>query len=278
MTYLPTRKGPAAFTLMELLVVIAIIAILASLLLVSIAKGKSTARSAHCKSNLRQQGLALMSYVLDNSVYPLETGPGYVAEFESLKWGKDLWHLNFWYFQLNTVLRGENQNHPDRIFAHNYVFRCPSDRLRESPYPHWHESAYGYNTWGIRSSAPGSSTQNYGLGGNWLTGTLFPTKESEVVNPANMIAIGDGFRGTSNGRIDRDIIEVARDSFAQPLQPGQRDVGTERARKRHNGIANVLFADGHVEGLRLQALFLDKTDTALRRWNKDNEPHADRVQ
>jgi prepilin-type N-terminal cleavage/methylation domain-containing protein len=64
----PNRPSPG-FTLIELLVVIAIIAVLASLLLPALSKAKEGARSAKCKSNMRQVTLGLLMYAGDNSDY-----------------------------------------------------------------------------------------------------------------------------------------------------------------------------------------------------------------
>lgn len=58
------------FTLLELLLVIAVIAMLAGLLLAGITQAKEAARSAACKSNLRQIGFALQMYLGDFEEYP----------------------------------------------------------------------------------------------------------------------------------------------------------------------------------------------------------------
>lgn len=84
-----TNRARGAFTLIELLVVIAIIAILASLLLPALARGKEQARRIRCTSNQRQLYLACITYAGDHAdILPVNGSCDGIA---SLRPGVKLW-------------------------------------------------------------------------------------------------------------------------------------------------------------------------------------------
>src|SRR5881394_2327852 len=63
-----------AFTLIELLVVIAVVAVLAALLLSTLARAKVEAQQTACISNFRQWGMAMQMYLDDyDNVMPRES-------------------------------------------------------------------------------------------------------------------------------------------------------------------------------------------------------------
>ena len=95
------------FSLIELLVVIAILGILAGLLLPALGRGKASAQSTACLSNLRQIGIVLSLYVEENG-NRLPVCAGYLPSQQS---------------GLPPITSTLFPSTPS-----NLVFRCPSDR------------------------------------------------------------------------------------------------------------------------------------------------------
>jgi prepilin-type processing-associated H-X9-DG protein len=86
-----------------------------------------------------------------------------------------------------------------------------------------------------------------------------------------MMAIGDGFSGGYGIIQDGQDSLIRADGFPDNLG------STKRSYARHQGKANVVFCDGHVESPTLQFLFEDTSDAALSRWNRDHLPHREKL-
>lgn len=118
---------------------------------------------------------------------------------------------------------------------------------------------YGYNDDRYNGGSLKDPSKMFGLQGHYSLKTKYigPIAESEVVASSDMMAIGDGFEG--NGLLRRSPIDFFEDA------------GNILA--RHQGSANVVFCDSHVESPRLKFLFEDTDADALVRWNRDHQPH-----
>lgn len=256
-----------AFSLIELLVVIAIIAVLAALILSAILTAKRRVQQAQCAHNVGQLGLAVQLFVTDNHTYPLYVNPKY------LKGGYPE-HQTAWVTALQGILgKGDPVRHPGLPRPYDKgIWLCPG-ASRPASFPSGKGYAsYGYNTYGLSTS---SNAMNLGLGGHygWQAGpdgTMAPpVRDSEVVNPSQLIALGDGFEGGNGIIVDGGYILHRND--------GARDYlgSTVRALARHKQKANIVYCDGHVESPTLKHLFEENTDTALANWNRDNQPHRE---
>jgi prepilin-type N-terminal cleavage/methylation domain-containing protein/prepilin-type processing-associated H-X9-DG protein len=274
----PARGGRVGgFTLIELLVVIAIIVILASLSLPALAGAKSKARQTVCLNNLRQIGLATSLHVLDHGYYPVYNVDPMVG-IEN----------QFWHLSLRPYTGAAWTNK---------LYQCPDYKGlsidgNDDAAP---LGSYGYNANGVKFTP-----SNLGLGGALTkialsenltdpTSPILRIADSKVKVPSDMIAFGDATLVWTPAAIIRGLYDVPRreDSYdGMALLDINSRNGVERPNyfgsagviratmKRHSGRYSVVFCDGHVEFIRRDKLF-QKTETALKRWNNDNEPHAE---
>jgi prepilin-type processing-associated H-X9-DG protein len=152
------------------------------------------------------------------------------------------------------------------------ILRCPSAsrpglepyNKQENIYHH-----YGYNHGG----SLGFPTElSLGLVGLTVRHDLgHPVKESDVVAPSEMVAIADGF-ASWEGKVDDGVAFVGR-MFSVAGMVEARG----RAKKRHSGKIVTGFADGHADSLPFLSLFEQQDPTMLRRWNRDNQDHSERL-
>jgi prepilin-type processing-associated H-X9-DG protein/prepilin-type N-terminal cleavage/methylation domain-containing protein len=285
-------RGRCGFTLVELLVVIGNLALLSSIVLPALSKARRAATSVKCAANLHSMGQALTMYVNSSRHYPGHAG-------------LDTRNQPFaiWPVRLRNFMNGNTG-----------AFHCPAQEQGYGDWTSWTRSplgnvpkatpddsgwgyepgemlldvhllvfSYGYTDWG---SVNVGLNPYLGLGGDCWWGDVnhklsagnwyqcIELNASKVVRSADTIIICDiSTPGPGSGNWNFN---------ADPGDPG----GTQQPSKIHDGGANCLFCDGHVQLKKQEDLVLWDTKTHAmfasndpryinnsKQWNNDNLPH-----
>jgi prepilin-type N-terminal cleavage/methylation domain-containing protein/prepilin-type processing-associated H-X9-DG protein len=240
-----SRRG---FTLIELLVVIAIIAILAAILFPVFAQAREKARSTGCSSNLRQLGTAFQMYAQDyDETLPPASYRGAAGATQPDNYGA--WR---WPWLVMPYLKTMQ------------IALCPSDGTSYSDaqsgnYRDAKGAFYGY-LWGL--------LPNYGY--NWWYLAPDPTSRNPTTARADL-SVGAGLGSIS---APADTVMLADSVWTPQNAPTQTVLGYYiiyppsqwagspplngfsfgRVWPRHTDKSNVLFVDGHVKTMGVDAL------------------------
>jgi len=256
------RKHAIGFALAELLVVMAIIAVLAALLLPSLARAKAQANSAACKNHLRQLGLALKMYVDENQFrYPYAFDPGGRAEAGNFDPAE---YNYFWFAKLTPY-------YP--LQWTNAAYHCPGYKgpiigiLNDGTNKSGPRGSYAYNYRGVVGSHnPAIRLRvSYGLGPIVRAISRSAAAEPAVKAPGEMFAIGESrFLSLSVNGDGGDWGMLCGD-----LHSNSADFDPAR----HGRNYNTVFCDGHVAGMDPWVQF-NPSETAPM-WNYDHQPHPE---
>jgi prepilin-type N-terminal cleavage/methylation domain-containing protein/prepilin-type processing-associated H-X9-DG protein len=232
------RSGKAGFTLIELLVVIAIIAILASILFPVFARARENARRSSCQSNLKQIGLGLLQYSQDYD----EKGP------------------RTWFgIDRDASGAGGRYKWMDAIYPYvksEQLFTCPSDSLGVLPTANkaykFHDgnpangSGYDYGSYGANNAY-------YDIGPTQTPPFSRAISIASIEAPATTVWVAETGPTATQGYAPFEFGWGTRADA--PTVTTVNGIPTlERIKARHLETSNVLYCDGHVKSLRMDAL------------------------
>ena len=253
------------FTLIELLVVISIIALLMAILLPSLHKAREQAKQTMCASNLQGFGRGFYLYAGENRDYlssgsfDPEVSNGRDGPVDKIGWVADLVRFKFAYpgKQLcpsNPAIYNQKLR-PGAAGKESYTEEQARDLIERGFNTNYTQSWYMARTQYDQVKAKKSPN-----GANWKRKdtTVGPLRTAAMlkVAPAAVPILGDGRTDSDEPLFGERCVKTMTDGpYGGPFGiqsfvdfgPAHGSGSWMRSKQHNRSIANVLFADGHVD-------------------------------
>ena len=247
--------------MIELLVVIVIIAILAAMLLPALNKARDKAKGSSCGNNMKQLNSANLLYCTDYGYYM----PCYGPEITS---GPTSNACTMWvgYRAQTTGILDLTKGYVYSMTKSWKILVCPDWKIPVSdPTAVATGAGYGYNNVGIGSMA--YENCNLYTGGAGM-------KVEKVKEPSKTVTFGDVTDGDKT-QISPYSFFYPRYTFKTPASTRTMKVNGrgDNAHFRHNGLATIGWADGHVsteKPTRINSNFIGSHDIVGNFGQEDN--------
>jgi len=225
------------FTLIELLVVISVIAILSTLLLPALGKGKSQARTTYCLNNKRELAVAWLMYAQDNRDHLAYNSYDFLGGMDAPNWVSSYvdWTTSDYCTNLADLIDDTNSSLAPFINHVAAPYHCPEDTYLNSA-----QKALG---WSQRAR---SVSMNYIMGDGDEGGYL----KSKIANAVYFICLKD-LAGIGPAMACVFLDEHPDSMFLSPAFAPEHSLVSVQWRQLpasyHDGGCTLSFADGHEE-------------------------------
>jgi len=210
-------SAPQGFTLIELLVVIAIIGLLIGLLLPALQSARAAGRQAVCASNTRQLQLANQAYAVDHAERYVTGARNFITNLER------------WHGQRDNISEAFDASRGDlQPYLQTSAIRdCPEFSPPDDTSGFERSNGgYGYNSRFVGSEDPDSFNNTRGAQTDWFR------------QPSRTVAFADAGFSDQGLVIEYSFVEAPVGAGFDPLPS---------THFRHQGAANVVWLDGHVD-------------------------------